>query len=248
MRAWVLWMVVSMVVSACATSGGRDGRQNADPLAPRAVVDLSQALDEKTDAKLVAENVTKPIYFGFDTVSLFNHAGTHYDPPRHVLEAGAAADAVPVHRLVGRARVVDLRDRKDGAALSRTDFEGVVHPGDFVIAFVGCSARKVCPYVGKDAAEYLTAMSIRAFGTDMWTLSDSQRFAAFKAAGARGESSAPEDWAPEHVELLSKGVPVFEGLTNLEPLLSEPQVLIVALPLKLVGASGAPARVVALVF
>jgi kynurenine formamidase len=71
---------------------------------------------------------------------------------------------------------------------------------------------------------------------------------AFQQAAKSGKAGTTEEWAPEHLALLSKNVPVVEGLTNLEPLLGEPRVQIVALPLKLKDGNGAPARVVALVY
>jgi arylformamidase len=51
--------------------------------------------------------------------------------------------------------------------------------------------------------------------------------------------------APEHIALLSRDIPNFEGLANLEALVGEGDFIFVALPIKVENGSGAPVRAAA---
>ena len=52
---------------------------------------------------------------------------------------------------------------------------------------------------------------------------------------------------PVHEALLSHGIPVIEGLANLD-MVKDRRIFFICLPLKLKGAAGAPARAVAVEF
>lgn len=158
------------------------------------------------------------------------HTGTHVDAPRHSFDDGAAVESLSLDLLCGRARVVELTCRrgitaKDLAALDLTEDIRVLMKtsnsrfwGDphFHEDFVGLS---------EDGANFLVAQGVKVVGVDYLTVE------AFMASGA-----------PAHRALLGAGTIVVEGLNlrDVEPGRYE----MFCLPLPIVGADGAPARVV----
>lgn len=246
MRRTLLGAAFLLSLTGC-TPAARPAAAAGAPT-PKRVIDLSSTFDAGNGAHIADKSMHAPIYMGMAEITLFDHAGSHYDPPLHMIEGAAAAEQAPLEKLVGPARVLDFRAKPRTAGLIRADFEGKVKPGDFVIAFTGCAPQQPCPYLAKDGAEFLASLPVRAFATDMWTIGNGNRMEEFQKAVQSGTKGTVDDWAPEHYALLSKNIPVVEGLTNLEAILAEPDVMIVALPLKIRGANGAPARVVGLVY
>ncbi len=43
-------------------------------------------------------------------IELSAHTGTHIDAPRHFLEKGATIESMPITAMVGRARVIEIKD------------------------------------------------------------------------------------------------------------------------------------------
>jgi arylformamidase len=63
----------------------------------------------------------------------------------------------------------------------------------------------------------------------------------------RGVTPGPgEVWQVNHLALMNKGIPLIQFVTNLSQIGSG-KFVVVALPLRMKGADGAPARVIALV-
>src|SRR3954454_18763362 len=50
------------------------------------------------------------------TLHMSAHTGTHVDAPRHFFDEGLGTDALPLERLIGRARVIEMTTRKGIAA------------------------------------------------------------------------------------------------------------------------------------
>jgi arylformamidase len=46
--------------------------------------------------------------YNLSRYSFSSHAGTHVDPPFHLIEGGITVDKLPVELLIGRARVVEV--------------------------------------------------------------------------------------------------------------------------------------------
>lgn len=160
------------------------------------------------------------------------HLGTHVDAPAHCLPGGAGVEALALDRLVGPARLLDVGgvDRIDRAVLEALDLP----PGPARLLFrtrnsaaAAAEPSRFRPdYVGiaGDAAAWLVERGTRLVGID-------------------GPSIAPMDELEEpHRTLLGAGIVVVEGLA----LAAVPpgDYLLVCLPLKLVGADGAPCRAI----
>jgi arylformamidase len=164
------------------------------------------------------------------TLHMSAHAGTHVDAPRHFFDGAAGADALPVELLLGRARVVEITSKKGIGPddLARTDLSEDIR---LLIkthnSRLWGSAKFRTDYVGmtEAGARYLVERGVKVVGVDYLSVEE------FKKAGA-----------PAHHVLLGGGTIVIEGLNlrDVEPGSYE----MFCLPLRVVGADGAPARVV----
>jgi len=158
------------------------------------------------------------------------HFGTHVDAPLHFVQGGAAVDDLLPDVLVGPAVVACLPHCK---VITAAELESLGLPPrtERLLLHTGNSSRWRDPthafardYVAlsEDAATWVVERGVRLLGVDYLSV---QLFGA----------------GPEvHHILLKGGVVVLEGL-NLDGVASGDHELL-CLPLKLVGAEGAPAR------
>jgi arylformamidase len=164
------------------------------------------------------------------TLHMSAHSGTHIDAPRHFFDGGAGAEGASLEAMLGRTRVVEIGSR---TGIGADELAAVDLSGDERVLFktwnsqLWGSAAFHADYVGvtADGAAHLIAQGIRLVGVDYLSVE------RFKTPGA-----------PAHRTLLGAGAVVIEGL-NLRDV--EPGVYdMLCLPLRIVGADGAPARVV----
>jgi arylformamidase len=161
------------------------------------------------------------------------HTGTHMDAPFHFDAHGSGVDQLPLDVLIGRCRVFDL-GREAGhitqSVLEKCDLAGVTRA-----LFKTRNSRhwandhhefdKQFAAIAADAATYLVKRELELVGVD---------YLSVEAFGSRE--------FPVHNTLLGAGVVIIETL-NLSGVAAGDYELI-ALPLKLKDADGAPARVV----
>ena len=157
------------------------------------------------------------------------HTGTHIDAPLHMLENGAPTTSIPQEKLITPAKVLDVTSAKDG--ISRADLEKhTIKTGDFVLLKARNSLdneyRNDFVYLGADAAEYLARIGVRGVGIDTLGIERDQP----------GHGT--------HKTLLAKDIVILEGirLSHVVP----GDYLLIALPLKISRADGAPARAILL--
>jgi arylformamidase len=164
------------------------------------------------------------------TLHMSAHTGTHVDAPRHFFDDAPGADALALEMMLGRTRVVEISSRTGIGAEQLTNLD---LSDDVRILFKTSNSRlwgspTFSPdYVGvtSSGAEYLIAQGIKVVGIDYLSVEE------FREPGA-----------PAHHVLLGGGAIVIEGL-NLREV--EPGIYdMLCLPLRVVGADGAPARVV----
>ena len=131
-----------------------------------------------------------------------------------------------------------MRAYSRGRSVPRDVFRDMVGPGDVVIIFTGCSApgtEEALPEVTtltNDAAEFLANLPVRAFGTDAFGVDDI------------ADTTIP--WI--HYSFLSRSIPVYEQLCNLDKLLGRERMFFVGAPLNIKGGDGMIVRPVVLVF
>lgn len=158
------------------------------------------------------------------------HAGTHVDAPRHAREDGVGAEMLPLDVLVGPAIVVDVA----AVRITAQVLEGCRIASDATRVILRTKRGRPYALSGRfdsefaaltlDGARWVVDRGIRLIGIDAPSI---QRF---------------EDPFDTHELLLDQAIVVLEGLD----LSSAPpgSYELICLPLKLVGADGAPARAV----
>lgn len=155
-----------------------------------------------------------------------SHTGTHIDAPIHYLKTGQTIDRVPLDTLVGPCRVIDLRDA--GNVIAARHISGRCGGAERILIRTGFSGKKEFisdyPHLTYDAARLLTRQGITCIGID------SPSIEAYQCDGS------------VHRELLGHGCIIIE-LLDLSAI-EEGDYDMVALPLRLSGADGSPARVV----
>ena len=159
-------------------------------------------------------------------LGLTTHTGTHVDAPSHYLPGGMTVDRVPLRRLVGSARVIDLKDAGD--SITAKDLGEKIRGAKRVLLRTRASGTRsfgeAFPHLAPDAARLLAGAGVTAVGID------SPSIEAFGSDGS------------VHRELLGKGISILEFL-DLSGVAGGDYTMI-ALPLRLEGLDGSPARVI----
>lgn len=178
--------------------------------------------------------------YSVERIQCTTHTGTHLDAPFHFFEDGISVDRIPTSQLVGSAAVLDVRADLDGNRIPRSALErhwpSGFSPQVALLRTDWSRARSSTkrylyefPGIDPDGAEWLVQRGLLGVGTDTlgidpYTNSD---FAAHKV-------------------LLRNGLWILEALDHLDELRENVAYTLVAAPLKIAGASGAMARVLAL--
>ncbi|MFC1640865.1 cyclase family protein [Patescibacteria group bacterium] len=163
-------------------------------------------------------------------VHVSTHTGTHVDAQSHVRTGGQNIENIPLEKLVGPCRVLDVRGANE--AIRIADIEKYhIKRGERILFRTKNSGRgfvKFKPkyiYLDGDAADYLAKIGIALVGIDALSI---------KKRGS-------DDTRP-HDSLLFKKIVILEGL-NLSQVPAGKYEL-TALPLPLKGLDGSPARVI----
>jgi kynurenine formamidase len=187
--------------------------------------------------------------WGMRMIEILSHTGAHLDAPARLLRGGEPPGRIDLGDLYGPARVVDLRWHNRHTPIQISDLElKPINEGEIVILFVGYEPPaanewpKYAP-LSSQAAEYLVAKKIRALATDLPSI---VRFDDVESRLARG--LPPEQVWAEHLPLFQAGIPVIEGLVNIDAIVKEPNVAFLGFPLALAVGDGSPIRAIALVF
>ena len=159
---------------------------------------------------------------------MHTHCGTHVDAPLHFIEKGKGIDKVAMQTLIGKARVYDagIRKKIDRDFLEKLDFRDVERAlfRSINSAYLSESKfRKDYVYLSEDAAEFIVRKKIKLVGIDYLSI-----------------DGFSEKNRPAHHVLLSSEVIILEGINLLKVKAGDYELL--CLPLKIVGADGAPAR------
>lgn len=161
-------------------------------------------------------------------ISMDIHTGTHFDAPLHMVEGGDTIENIELNKCITPCTVFDLTSLEK--QITKADIEGLdIKEGQFVIFKTRNSFQMEVfdfefVFIEKSAAEYLRDKKIKGVGLD--------------ALGV--ERSQPNH--ETHKALLGSGITVLEGLSlkQIEP----GEYTLIALPLKIKGTEGAPARAV----
>lgn len=182
---------------------------------------------------------------GYDSEVMFmsTHTGTHVDAPSHFKPDLASIDRISVDRLVCSA--VLIRTEKHAGQLIEPQDLGnqKIMQGDAIVIATGWEKHAASrnymtenPGLSKEAARYLAKKKVNAVAIDCPSI-DSGTDSRFTA----------------HNLLLQNNILVVENLCNLDRIASRSssrssnKFTLIISPLKLGGATGSPARVLALV-
>ena len=175
------------------------------------------------------------------TLHLYSHSGTHMDAPFHFLEDGSTLESQPLEKSVGRCHKLDLSPAESKQIITPGDLEPLtsrIASGDRLVIQTGWSGRRDTPAfrddlprISPDAARWLVGHGIAFVGVEPPSVADVNNLSEVTEV---------------HQILLSAGIVIAESLTNLHLLPADRPFTIVALPLKIQGGDGAPARIIAL--
>jgi arylformamidase len=178
-------------------------------------VERTQSMDDGAQANL-------------SRVEMSAHTGTHMDAPLHFIADGAPIDSMPLETTVGPARVIEIEDAEAVRAEELSRHE--LRRGERLLLKTRNSSRPWADeefredfvHIEPEAAELIAGAGVRLVGVDYLSV------------------GGMESGRQTHQALLGAGVWIIEGLylSGVEPGDYE----LLCLPLRLMGAEGAPAR------
>lgn len=156
------------------------------------------------------------------------HTGTHIDAPLHMIQDGTTIETLSLEKVITECKVYELTNINDNAIKREYLKDLDINTNDFVLFKTKNSYDESFNpdfvYLEKTAAQYLKELNVKGIGID--------------ALGI--ERSQPEH--ETHKILFDAGIVIIEGL-RLKDIQAGTYQLI-ALPLPIVGAEAAPARVI----
>lgn len=234
------------------------------PRIPR-IIDLTYPFDGKTLYWSAEETfVHTPVSFGRTeagywyasyTFAASEHGGTHMDAPIHFAEGKQSVEQIPIEKHLGpgvKISIADQAGRDPDYRLTAADIQawearvGPIPAGAIVLVHTGWgrywgaplkyfgqekrddAAERHFPGIGQDAAELLRDRQIAMVGIDTASL-----------------DHGPSRDFITHQVLNGANIAGLENVASLEEL-PERGFLVLALPMKIAGGSGAPCRIVAL--
>ena len=264
-------VVMGLFCIALIACSERSAENSVSPLfEPTAVVDLGALVTEDLAERVAGKKLltdygfTRPNQFEVvrweselegGTISgqnsyytFFNHGGPHVDAPNHIgLDGGL--DSYAIVSFSGPVKVFDVRDFEHGFSVSRAFFAGQdIRPQAIVVIYTGYAPpqdEETLPQVitlTHEASEYLASIPIRAFGTDASSVFDFHDTPQVDAELVLAQA------APIHHSFLSRHIPVYEGLFNVDKLLNEDRMFFVGVPLNIREGDGMIVRPVVFVY
>jgi arylformamidase len=202
------------------------------------VVDLTQTITSGMsvypgDPPITITQVTSLDREGFtvNKLELNSQVGTHVETQSHVLRGRLLTDE-PLDRFIGKAAIVAAPRR----TLTIDDLlpaQSVIERNEFLVLKTGYRASAVNPrdvaraFVDEPVARWIAERGVRLFGIDAFGFDPTADLRVHKA-------------------LLRANVLIVEGLTNLDEL-TEQEVWLFVIPLKIEGVEASPCRAFALV-
>ena len=167
------------------------------------------------------------------TINMSAHTGTHIDAPKHFIQDGYSIEQLDLNLLIGEVEIIEINHSVEVITANvlerlfkekwpirvlfktRNSLRKLLSNDQFAEDFVALST---------DAANYLIQRGVKLVGIDYLSI-------------------APfEDSVNPHVALLKNNMVILEGLDL--SVVNEGVYDLIALPLKMEGSDGAPARVV----
>lgn len=262
-------LILSFAFCIACTTQKPEKTATLKDLSNATIIDLTYTFSKETIYWVTARefeldvvykgDTDKGYFYSANNFATAEHGGTHIDAPIHFSKTGQTVEEIPLKNLMGNAIKVDVSKRamKDPDYLvSVDDFkewenkEGMQIPdGSIIILETGFSRfyPDKLKYMGTDkrgedavkelhfpglspeAAQWLVDhRNIHAIGIDTPSIDYGQ-----------------SQYFKSHVILLSKNIPAFENVANVNQLPSK-GFQIIAMPMKIKDGTGSPLRIVAI--
>ncbi|MCX8070855.1 MAG: cyclase family protein [Candidatus Binatia bacterium] len=253
----------AVILTSC--SGWPGATSPLDAISAEHVVDLTHSFGPSTIywptgesfqlERLAYGKTDRGYWYAANKICLPEHGGTHMDAPIHFAEGQLTADAVPLRSLIGPAAVIDVR----GAADNNRDYEvtvddilqwerrhGRLPEGAIVVFFTGWSRfwGDKRAYLGSDKPGDVYNLHFPGLSAAAAEFLTKERTIAAVAIDTASIDPGPSLDFLAHQILNGANKPAFENLTNLH-LLPPTGAILIALPMKIQGGSGGPARIIA---
>lgn len=173
------------------------------------------------------------------TLHLYSHEGTHMDAPYHFGVSEETIDLFQPSQLMGQAWLAKITIHQPNQLLTIEDLGQIAHlfeAGDSLLIrtdwnkFLGQDKyRTELPRISQPLAEWCVDHKVKILGVEPPSVADVNNL---------------EEVTKIHHILFKGNVIIVEGLTNLASI-QKNKVYLIALPLKIKGGDGAPARVLA---
>lgn len=211
----------------------------------REIIDLSVTIEPgmptwPTNPEIILDDVQTFQKDGYkeELYSSSTHTGTHIDAPVHMYPGGVPVDRIDMGVLVQEAYCI--RPAISGGKIYLSELKNVWKPsydGHAILIHTGWDRKRgknetwqySFPGLAEDTVDFLGSHGVSLIGID--TL---------------GIEPASHVTFPVHKGLEKYGITFIEDMANLDRLEAGRPYLLVALPLKLKGASGSMARVIAI--
>ena len=262
-RALTALIGLTALIAGCA--GNPRGGGPALAFDPAKVIDLSYSFGPDTiywptakpfELRRVAYGRTPGGYFyAANNISMAEHGGTHMDAPIHFAEGRRTSDQVPLANCIGPAVVIDVSAKAARDADYRISAEDVraweqrhgrIPAGAVVVMHSGWGRRwpDRKKYLGTDKPP-VPDLHFPGFGRDAAELLVNERDVAALAVDTASIDYGQSSDFIVHQILNGANKPAFENVANVDRL-PPTGATFVALPLKIEGGSGGPARIIAI--
>jgi len=264
------WVISIIFIAGCYLFTTCDTKTTEPDLTnPKEIIDLGCTITEDLTAKIWGKAMMTYLGFErpnhFDVIewkfdmeegsvsgsnayyTIFNHGGPHVDAPNH-MDLGGGLDTYSVEAHTGPVKVFDVSHLPKGHTVPIEVFKDKVNPGDIVLIFTDYQppqTEDAFPEVITltfDASEYLASVPVCAFGTDAFSVMSTDDVVQIES------DSEAARVAPIHYSFLSRKIPIYEGLFQLDRLLSFQDMYFIGAPLNIKDGDGMLVRPVVLVF
>ncbi len=204
------------------------------------IVDLTQTIEEDMQ---VFEKRIKPLKipwsnlkqhgYNLELIFMSSHTGTHIDAPNH-FGYNTSIDEIDLNKVVSYCTLLRIEKSanefitRDDIASYKIDTKALIISTSWERMRSNDMYMIANPGLSVDAAEYLINIGIGIVGIDTPNI----------------DHNSSSDFIVHH-RLLSNDILILENLCNLNKLPS--RFRIIALPLKIKGCTGSPARVIAII-
>jgi kynurenine formamidase len=189
---------------------------------------------------IVTKHTIKDRGWNTSILQLFSHAGTHIDSQKHFIDEGEGIDQIDLRKCIGTAMVIDVGFIKPKESITVKHIEPYadkIKAGARILLKTGWSShidlpdyRTHMPSLSLYLVKFFIEKKIVMLGVEPPSVADLSNL---------------EETITVHKALLKAGIVIIEGLSNLVSLKSD-TIKIIALPLKIRGIDGSPARVIAI--